>query len=302
MALFEINDPDADSGYRNLRAAPDPSPGGRIRQGLEVLWSIYEPYADSNFIGEFARHPDERFWEMYLTVKLLKAGRHVRTRAELTTADRDTGPDICIRKVTRKIWIEAVSPGQGDTDKNPDRVPDVPQGGGQLESARREVELRITTELLTKAERFQAYRDQAIVGENDSCIVAISAGQFPFQAIEAGLPPAVTAVYPFGAEELILDKRRPVFLERRHHHSPEIKRVGAPDDPIPRNAFQDERFAHVSGLIWSLRSIGNFLGQAHDFIYIHNSVARKPIPRAWNRWVEEYIPVEQGQKLKVTKR
>jgi hypothetical protein len=161
-----------------------------------------------------------------------------------------------------------------------------------------EVELRITGALWTKAQKLQADRDQGIVGENDSCIVAVSAGQFPLQAIESGLPPAVTAVYPFDAEEFVMDVNTLAVLNHRHRYSGGIKRVATPDDPIPRSAFQDEQYADISGLIYSRRSIGNFLGQAHDFVYVHNAVARKPIPRAWIRWFEEYVPVEQGKQLK----
>src|SRR6185295_17497257 len=78
MKLFDANPPDAVAGYGNIRAAPDSSDLGRIRAGLEELWDGYEPYADSGFREEFARHPDERFWEMYLAFRMLEAGRKLR--------------------------------------------------------------------------------------------------------------------------------------------------------------------------------------------------------------------------------
>jgi hypothetical protein len=77
---------------------------------------------------------------------------------------------------------------------------------------------------------------------------------------------------------------------------------GEKGDPILRTAFQDERFTDISGLIWSRRSPGNFLGQADDLVYVHNQVARKPIPRKWARWAEEFYPIDEGKKLRARKR
>ena len=69
--LFDNDDPDASQGFKNFKAAPEGSEGGKIRLGLEKLWRRFEPYADKQFIKEFGRHVEERFWEMYLGVRLL---------------------------------------------------------------------------------------------------------------------------------------------------------------------------------------------------------------------------------------
>jgi len=73
--LFDNDDPDATQGFKNLKTAPADSTGGQIREGLEALWKRCEPYADKEFIKEFGRHSEERFWEMYLSVQLLTAAR-----------------------------------------------------------------------------------------------------------------------------------------------------------------------------------------------------------------------------------
>jgi hypothetical protein len=298
MALFDVTDPDADQGYRNIQAAEQPSELARIRESLESFWLRYEPYADGNFRQEFARQPDARFWEMYLTVRLL-ARKKLSTRVEVTAARAKGGPDICIRKGKRKIWIEAIAPEPGD-DPNLDRIPDLLIGSEQMQDVpKREVELRITSALLKKTDAFRAYREKGIVGDNDSCVVAVSASQFALQAAKEGLPYAVTAVYPFGDEFFVLDRAGQI-VHRGHHHAGEIARINRA--PVKRSAFQHKHFESVSGLIWSCRSIGNFLGQADDFVYIHNQAAQKPIPRKWIRWVEEYAPIDQGKQLRVFKR
>src|SRR5262249_38661152 len=150
----------------------------------------------------FLREPEERFWEMYLALRLLDARRKLHTRAELTAAVRDRGPDICIKKCNRRIWIEATAPGRGDA-ANLDRIPDdvdVSAAQGRDEE-RRQVELRITSAIYTKMKKFQEYRDAGIIGDNDSCIVAISGAKFALAAVGELLPHAASAVYPFGDEQ-----------------------------------------------------------------------------------------------------
>ncbi|WP_024576216.1 MULTISPECIES: hypothetical protein [unclassified Afipia] len=95
MALFDIHNPDAHPDYTKLRTAEFPIEK-EIKAGLEALWTRYEPYADANFRQEFSRQPDNRFWEMYLTVRLLDADKKVRLKAGVVRAARDFGPDICI--------------------------------------------------------------------------------------------------------------------------------------------------------------------------------------------------------------
>jgi hypothetical protein len=102
--------------------------------------------------------------------------------------------------------------------------------------------------------------------------------------------------YPFGAEQNIVDPKANAIVDRQYEFSPDIKRDGK--DAIPRSAFQNELFAGISGLIWSRRSIGNFLGQPDDFMFVHNLAATRPIPRKWMNWIEEYQPVEGGKQLR----
>jgi hypothetical protein len=298
MALFDIDSPDAHIGYRNLRIGEFPVER-EIKAGLEALWARYEPYADANFCQEFSRQPDNRFWEMYLTVRLLDAGKKIRSRAELPSAARDVGPDLCIQKGTRRIWIEAVSPEQGHAN-NPDRVADRPAEEARIDAdeQRRQVELRITTALCSKIEKFKGYRNDGIIGERDSCIVAISAGQFALQAIHGGLPPPVTSVYPFGQEQAYFNSNARTF-NSVFDFAPQIRRVGG--QAVDRTAFQDPENALISGLIWSHRSIGNFLARPDDFVFVQNQVGLRPIRRIWLKWSQAYFVVNNGQQLWATK-
>lgn len=70
--LFSSAGPDLDRGYLNLQADAHPIER-ELRQSLEALWAVYEPYADPNFAAEFARKPDTRFWEIAFLDEQFKA-------------------------------------------------------------------------------------------------------------------------------------------------------------------------------------------------------------------------------------
>jgi hypothetical protein len=157
----------------------------------------------------------------------------------------DKGPDIGIRKGKRVIWIEAIAPAKGD-DKNLDKIPELlPAGPGDraLRAAPwRQVELRITSALHTKAQSFRRYREDGIVGEKDSCIVAIAGAQFALLAGTLGLPYVVSAIYPFGDEQFTIDRETLEVVAREFTFSDTIKRTGKPDGSIQRTAFHGEAY------------------------------------------------------------
>jgi len=305
MSLFDVEVPDATVGWHNLKAAESPTESWMNAQ-LERLWTYHEANADQAFRAEFARQPDSRFWEMYLTAHLIRARKRLLPRTEIARCrNGDKGPDIGVRKGKRVIWIEAIAPARGDRE-NLDEVPElVPSGTSQRlfrAVPRREVELRITGALYRKALIFRRYRADGIIGEKDSCIVAISAAQFGPQAITNGMPYAVSAVYPFGQEQFSIDRKTMKVVGRSFTFSGEIARAAKPGEPIQRTAFQGDYFKDISGIIWSRSTIGNFSVFNHDLVYVHNQSADRPIPRGWARWREEYYPLPAANMLQVRRR
>lgn len=304
MGLFDIEVPNAAVGWQNVKAA-EYQIEALVKSQLENLWRSHEPYADDAFRSEFARQPEPRFWEMYLTAHLLRRRRRLMPRKEIAQCKNgDKGPDIGIRKGNRVIWIEAIAPARGDNAQ--DQVPRfLPAGTSErfLHAApRRQVELRITTALSKKAGAFRRYREEGIIGEKDSCIVAITAAQFAHEAVTGGLPYAVSAVYPFGEQEFTIDRETAQVVKSEFTLSESIERKAKPEEPIPRTAFQSEEFKDISGIIWSRSSIGNFSTIHHDLIYVHNQRAARPIPRGWARWREEYCPLPGTNTLRVRRR
>ncbi len=190
MGLFDIDTPtNATVGYKNMKAAEEGSPTHAIREAAEAMYPGYEPYADSDFRESFAQNDDSAFWEMYLAQTLLDGRKKLRKREELPKEQRNTGPDICIRKGNRNIWIEAITPERGDEEPgkpNPDRVAELKPGENvHDDDARRQIEVRIRGALREKEKKFAEYREKGLIGEKDSCIVAICGGNFPLEAAES---------------------------------------------------------------------------------------------------------------------
>ncbi|MCK1735719.1 hypothetical protein IVA79_17635 [Bradyrhizobium sp. 138] len=232
---------------------------------------------------------------MYLGTHLVRGRKKLISRKDIAFCrNGDKGPDLGIRKGRRTIWIEAIAPAKGD-EKNLDKVPELLSAGTSERivhaAPRRQVELRITSALYTKAQKFRRYHEDGIISEKDSCIVAISGGQFALQAGTLGLPYVVTAVYPFGDEQIRIVHNTMKVIATQFTFSDIIKRAARPEDPIGRLAFHSDICRDISGIIWSRSSIGNFSTIRHDLVYVHNQRGARPIPRRWARWSEEYYPL-----------
>lgn len=240
---------------------------------------------------------------MYLGIRLLNGRKAVRKKKQLSKDVRDEGPDFCIQKGRRRVWIEVTAPSPGH-EENLDQVPDLFASGAQ-EDPRRQIELRIASALKSKTDKFARYREKGLIGEKDSCIIAVSASQFALETAGSGLPHAVTTVYPFGEEFITIDPETSEFVSFGHKYSGEIERKrkeGEDHKAIPRTAFQNEYFAKIDGLIWSRRSTGNFLGNTDDLVFVHNQLSKRPLPKRWLDWSEEYFPIDDGKKLRRRRR
>ena len=210
---------------------------------------------------------------MYLGVRLLEGRKALRKKDKLPKAGRDEGPDFCIQKGRRRIWIEVIAPSPGD-ETNLDKVPDLFASGAENDN-RRKIELRIASALKTKTDKFGLYRKKGIIGPNDFCVVAIAASQFALEAdVEsgAGLPPPVTTVFPFGEEVITIDPETAEFTSLSRRYSGEIERAEK-DGKTQRRAAHglSERILRrhrrpnlVPTLNW------HFPRQHGDLIFVHN--------------------------------
>lgn len=293
--LFSSAGPDLDRGYLNLQAGEHPIER-ELRQYLEALWAVYEPYADPNFAAEFAREPDTRFWEMYVACQLLGAGKSLLPTIERSR--RGGQPDVCVLDGERRIWIEAIAPDVGDVGPDQVRGPvPINEGGGLAPAPTRQVQLRTTSALWSKTQKIERYIRDGVIGVDEIALVAIGGGRFGLYAGEYPLPTILSSVFPIGPEVVTVDLERNEIVDQRFEPSFHIERAGG---QIPRTAFLDERFKAVSGVIWSRASIGNMSRTERPLSLVHNPLASVAMAERWGLWDREFVTRREGDHWTAT--
>lgn len=244
MPLFSATPPNACIAYNNLRTAAH----GHCREGrehCEDLWRDFEPLADANFLTEFPVHLHERWFEMYLTVALMRAG--------LTVECRKPGPDILLTVNSQRIWIEASCATAG-TEGLPDSVPApvYARAGEQPKVTNRptgQMALRIRNTLSTKEAIFRGYREAGIVEPGDAAVIAINVHSVHnLWADMADL--MMRSLYGVGDLMLSIDRETGTIVDQRHQQLASIskKSTGAAVGVQP---FIDGSISHVSAVIGS---------------------------------------------------
>jgi hypothetical protein len=287
--LFDVDGANLDLGFEHLKAAELPVEQ-QLRALVQEMWADYEPYADQDFRQGFARDVDGRFWEMYLGCTLLDAGR---TLLPVADRQRDGGqPDLCVLDNDRRIWIEAITPDEGAP--GPDQiVRPVPinEGGGLAAAPIRQAQLRTSSAFWTKAQKITRYIQHGVIAPEDTRIIAISASRFGAYVTEHPLPLIMTTLFPIGDAIITIDRDTGDVLEQGFQAAPLIHREC---NPIPRTAFLDERFAEISGVIWSRVGLGNLSREVRPITYVHNPFAQVPLPANWGIWDREFVTTRQG--------
>ncbi len=293
--LFDVSGSNLDRAFVNLKAAQFPAEQ-RLRDLLNTMWNTYEQYADPDFRQGFARDVDGRFWEMYLGCALLEAGHTLLPSAERR---REGGqPDLCILEDGRRIWIEAITPDEGAP--GPDQiVRPVPinKGGKAVYAPIRQAQLRTSGAFWTKAQKIARYIEQGVIAAEDHRIIAISASRFGIYLLEQPLPLIMTTLFPIGDEYVAIDRETFDVVEtgfQTNHFIPSERR------PIPRWAFLDERFADVSGVIWSRIGLGNCSRKIRPITYVHNPLARVSLAKKWGFWDREFVITQEGDRWQAT--
>ncbi|RQH12701.1 hypothetical protein [Bradyrhizobium sp. RP6] len=293
--LFDVDGENLHLGYKNLCRAEFAAEKELVSQ-IDELWTTYAPYADPDFKDGFARDPDGRFWEMYIGCSLLKAGKQLLPTSERLL--RGGQPDICVLEGGKKLWIEAIAPDRGVP--GPDRVTELKplnEGGGFAPVPVRQAQLRITSALWTKSNVITRYLKEGVIGKDDVRMVAIGGGRFGVQIQDNRLPLVLSSVFPIGAEYVSIDRATGEQVGQGFETSLEIAREG---DPIPRTAFLDGPFGHISGIIWSRVSIGNMSRDQRPLTLVHNPRAEIAMPQKWGVWDREYVAVEADGRWTAT--
>jgi len=291
MTLFSNVPNNACKAYLNLRAAAnDHSQAGS--EHCEDLWQDFRSLADKNFLKEFPEHLHERWFEMYLTVALIRAGYEVQCPKP--------GPDILLTVNNRRIWIEATCASAGEAGK-PDSVPvrPIPRPGEPpvvTDRPTNEMTLRITNSLDTKQKQFRKWIEKEIVDPTDVTVVAINVHGIPNAwADMTELMPR--ALYGHGDIQLTIDRGTSAIVDQGHTHQPAITKTKT-DSPVCLQPFADESLPHISAVLGSWESVVNLPRRLGDGLTLFpNVTATTSWPVGIIRLGEEFADESGGRQL-----
>jgi len=272
-----------DPAYRNIRDDPY---FAEDRAFVESLWSRYYDLADPNCRTNARNDFLARFWEMYLAVTLRERGFKLERFG-------NEGPEFYFMHNNRKVWIEAVAPGPGNTE---DQVPDyfsrevTEIGGVELETMVptpvEKIILRFTGVLFGKDGKKDKYFkavEKGIIAQNDLYILAINSRGIPYAAHwhTMDIPYFVQAFLPFGNMEWLW----------------KTNVISAKGAPVSTSAGEDPAFAFVSAVLHSAVDCVNhpvILGD--DFSILHWPAASPShrLDPSFFSWCEQWF-YQDGQ-------
>lgn len=281
--IFEIQGDELDIGFINIKEAHY-QPEQEMRALIEELWLEYEPYADADFREGFARDVDGRFWELFLGCTLLHAGHRLLLRSD--RSPNGGQPDLCVIDGKQRVWIEAITPTRGEqgVDQVAEILP-INEGGGFIPAPLRQTQLRTTSAFWTKSQKLQEYLVEGVIAPEEKRLIAISASRFATTASEDP-PLVISSLFPIGQAYVSVDRTTGEIVEEGYHYEPTIERLNG---VIPRTAFADGQFSHVSGVLWSRIGLGCLSRIIRPLTMAHNPYADVPIEAGWGPWDKEYI-------------
>jgi hypothetical protein len=273
--LFSVLAPNACRAYILMQTRANER-ATRTRDYLECLWRTYYAYAEPQFLAEFPIHTHERWFEMFLTVTLLRRGADV-----IKTSP--PGPDIAVNVRSRRIWIEAVcatggEPGRADTISEP--LP-----GDAFTVPWDAIALRIRNAVEEKKRKYQRYLDEDIVCAQDGLLIALNVHRIPYASSDVERY-IFRSMFGVGNQVLRVD----LSTARVVGSSNEVLQSVAKRSsraPVGVQPFIDGSMGHVSGLIVSsFSAIAHAHRDAPDLTLYPNLTAETP-------WIQGLLPIDR---------
>jgi hypothetical protein len=291
VALFDPNPPAACAAFKNLRST-DSEHGVAAREHCENLWSDFAPFADVNFAAEFPLRLHERWFEMYLTVSLIRAGYNVQCPKP--------GPDVLVTINGRGLWIEATCATSGEMGL-PDSVP-APvyakegEPGEFRDVPKDQRVLRIRNSLHTKAGVVSRYRREGIVPAGDAVAIAINVHDVPWLWTDID-EYMQRSLYGLGDLMVAIDQKTLKVVETRRQQVSHVVKSNKAEVGVQPFIDGDGSMPDVSAVLAAGADCGNlrkYLGQ--DFVLFPNLTAAVPwhtgAIRLGNEWT--FAKAEDG--------
>lgn len=261
-----------------------------VRVFMEELWQMYHPYADTHFRQQIKVDFHARFWEMYLTCTFLKRSLPVRSKS--------SGPDVLIEDTAQRIWVEAIAPTSG-AEENPDRVPDFKYGIA-TRVPDEQIVLRYRSAISEKFDnKYQEYLASGVVSSLDPYVIAINSCKIAAAIVDSDPPRILKAVFPIGYQQVTVNKQTLEIIDSGFQFRPTVERTSG--EQISTELFLNPAYENLSGILFSRASVNHLIKRlGEDFIFIHNPLARNPIPPGFFKFGREYTAQEGPENYTVT--
>jgi len=255
------------------------------RKYMTELWSVYQEFSDKDYPIQLAQDFHARFWEMYLTCVLINLGKKVYPKETISE-----GPDIAVKDDSRIIFVEAITPSEGDIT-NPDKVPGF-KFGEATQVPDNQITLRYCGAIADKFMKYKTYLEKGIVSPSDPYIIALNACKIE-QAIADGsseydIPRIVKSVFPVGNKVAYINKA--TGSEVPWSYQPRNKVYRSSGSPIQTDLFLNPDYQGLSGIIFSRKDLFNLPGHRGDeLIFVRNPLAKNPIPHEFFKFGVEFV-------------
>lgn len=278
------NDPEAtDILYRNIHEdLPWLVPA---RKHVNELYEVTQDILDKKFSKQIKHNFQACYAEMYFAATL-------RDRISINvTHPSDKGPDFYLDQFS--CWLEVVASSDGK-DGNPNTIPKIDYNG-DYSYPEDKVILRLSSVFKAKAEKLEKDICKGIINYSDLIVICISGGgmseNLPMD--DGGFHQIIKALFPVGNMNYLIDRSSKEITGRKFEYRDSISKItDSGEMPIETNFFLNEKYSHVSAVVYSWANAANPTDRENwgrDFYIIHNPLAKNPLPKKLICCGREYV-------------
>lgn len=252
------------------------------RDFVESLWSKFSPFADSNFLSALKADFHARYWEMYLGNLLLDNG------FELNKKNGGSGPDLITSFDKKDVFIEITAATGG---VSPDAIERSELKPGEIEFFSvpdEKVVLRYRSSIEYKFNKYETYIKNNLVSVFSPYIIALNGNKVPFSELDDNPPHIIQALFGIGDPYVTFNKNTNKVIGQGFAHRPFIKKQN--QSAVQTQIFLDQKYMGITGIIFSRSGLLNrpkIFGS--DIVFIHNPMAKNPLPIGWLGIGKEYF-------------
>lgn len=253
----------------------------QVKNRIEQMWTVHEPYADPHFLSEVKEQFHSRIWEMMLTNTFVARGFSLKKLSS-------DGPEFFIEKSDKRFWIEAIAAGAG---KGKDAVPsplNLQNEQWELDAVPTDrIILRLTNSIGQKLKKYEEDLQAGRIKPEDAYILAVNG----YKAINGWFganeeieddyndyPVIIKAIWPLHRLGVSWNKNDPEFYESVYECCREVEKVNK--SPVLKSfcQFDKNKIKGISAIVYSHSGIFDLPSvMGSDFIFCHNDSAEQKL-------------------------